>query len=156
MFNIDCFMHLIATLATAAMLCGCCSDAGSNNRTLPVPADVRRYTRTIDNNPDILHGEVTPSGSRLIDIGQPALEETLSLMSSASEATRLRAAFVIYEITRRMYGKDPRLGWVSKEDEIAWRQRVVSLGDLAYDAPSGTIARRLDAWRKWIRAGCPR
>lgn len=93
--------------------------------TSSVAERIEACLRTIDRDPDPGHNERTPSVACLISLGRPALEPTMPLLSAESSSTRARAARVIEQITRRIFGFDGR-DWsdVDRDRWMAWWSQI--------------------------------
>src|SRR3954447_6369348 len=114
--------------------------------------EIKSLTRRINDDPDKLHGDSTPAVDRLIEIGEPALEPALELISSADRETRMRAQRVLEGVTMRSHGFRPGEGWRDRDAEEAWRQLWASLGNLDWDAPAARRAEAVERWRAWLTA----
>ncbi len=114
------------------------------------PAEIERLIQQIDESPDKLHGDYTPSVYRLIEMGEPVLSQVLSLMLSHGEMTRLRAQRVLEGVTMKRFGFQVGKGWVNPQDEERWQRFWNDLGDLSYDAPLETRVQASNRWREWL------
>jgi hypothetical protein len=112
---------------------------------------IKQLIQDINNNPDKLHNDYTPSVHKLIKIGEPALEQTVKLMLSTSEDTRLRAQRVIEGVTMEMHGFRFGHGWDNDEDRIEWLKLWASLGNLSYDASSELRSKSVGKWMQWLK-----
>jgi hypothetical protein len=106
--------------------------------------------RSINDKPDKLHGDYTPSVHQLIEIGAPALKQVLELMLSDVEDTRLRAQRVIEGITMAMYGFRMGHGWQNEQGPEQWQMFWNSLGELNYDTPIEDRSKSLRKWKQWL------
>ncbi|MEO5928438.1 MAG: HEAT repeat domain-containing protein [Candidatus Kapaibacterium sp.] len=61
---------------------------------------------TLDDAPDSLHSDHTPSVQCLIEIGEPALSPLIGRLQSENQITRIHAERAIQGITRRHFGFD--------------------------------------------------
>jgi hypothetical protein len=61
---------------------------------------------TLNDAPDPLHADRTPSVQSLIEIGEPALSPLLDLLESDDRNTRIHAERAVQGITRRLFGFD--------------------------------------------------
>lgn len=110
------------------------------------------YAR-LNDDPDLLHADYTPSVHDLIRAGRPALPRALDLMQSDDRATRVRAQRVLEGVTLREYGFVQGEGWKPPDGEAEWRWFWARLGDLRYDGPR---TRGRPAWRSSGRGWPPR
>jgi hypothetical protein len=62
--------------------------------------------RTLDDAPDPLHADRTPSVRCLIEIGEPALLPLIDRLESDDRDTRMHAERAVQGITRRQFGFD--------------------------------------------------
>jgi hypothetical protein len=112
---------------------------------------IEQLIHDIDDRPDKLHGDYTPSVHKLIEIGEPALKQTLKLMLSTSEETRLRAQRVIEGVTMGMYGFRTGHGWNNEKGRLEWFNLWDSLGKLSYKASSELRSESISKWMQWIK-----
>jgi hypothetical protein len=66
--------------------------------------DITKLVQSIDDNPDPLHADDTPSVHRLIEKGLPSVSPVLMLMMSESQHTRMRAQRVLEGVTVKQFG----------------------------------------------------
>lgn len=124
----------------------------------PAQKDIARLVRTIDDGADDpLHPDSTPSVYKLIEIGPPALEQTLPLLDSDEFNTRMRAFAVVTKVIMRMFGynEDDPVGSIGYE---AWRTKGnqactnwwVSMGNLAPTDSSKKRKQFIANVRRWL------
>src|SRR4051812_18237775 len=106
---------------------------------------------TLNDAPDPLHNDVTPSVYALADIGMAAIPRVLDTMNSADEMTRLRAQLALERIVMRRHGFVEANGFASPEGEDEFRQLWVSNGSYAYDADGNSRGTATERWREWFR-----
>ena len=92
---------------------------------LATPDAIEALARTIDDSPDPLHFDVTPSVQALSAIGRPALPVVLALLDSHEPRTRQRAQRVLDAVAER-------------NDSYRW------------DAPEQERAESLRRLRQWL------
>jgi hypothetical protein len=106
--------------------------------------------RTINDDPNPLHGDYTPSVDKLIKVGDVAIPRVLDLMLSDDEITRLRAQRVLEGITLAQYGFVCGQGWRDPKGEERYQAFWKSLGGLSWNAPREDRERAVKLWREWL------
>jgi hypothetical protein len=101
--------------------------------------------RTIDDKPDELHAEMTPSVRCLIEIGPRATPRLIELLDAPDVGTRLHAVTAIRAISRLEFGFDGKQ-W-GNDGQARWTEWWTSVG---YDVRAEPT-KRAEAIRK-IRA----
>jgi hypothetical protein len=145
----------VARLATLLILYSSIGCAGLMKTHSARDAEsVDDLVRTIDFNFDPLHGEITPSVHKLIEIGDPVIPRMLDLMLLDGENyhhfTRLHAETVIYRIYLAKFGwNNPGPGWTNPTDEERFKVFWKSMPTLDHDAPLKERERAVKAWREW-------
>jgi hypothetical protein len=116
------------------------------------PHALEANLKTLDDAPDPLHLDYTPSVHALVALGRPALAPLYDRMAAPAELTRRRAMNAVAGITQRLFGRDVMRGWPSGA-ESRWFVWWSALGYRpdgddapAVDARKHAIA-RLRAWR---------
>ena len=137
MMNVGCGFLLMGVL-----LCGCQHPSEQD-------AQIERLVATIDDNPDLLHSQDTPSAAKLIAIGRPAIPKMLDLMSSPREDTRFRAEIVVFYIMVKEYGLEPGRGGPWRED--AFNAFWKSMGPLDSEDPAPKREHAVELWRQWLK-----
>jgi hypothetical protein len=120
-------MRRSAIIATLTLTLACHGDPQPTKATMTssVTEQVEACLRTIDQDFDPGHSERTPSVACLIALGRPALAPTIPLLSAESSSTRARAARVIDQITRRIFGFDGREWSDANRDRwMAWWSQI--------------------------------
>ena len=105
---------------------------------------------TIDNNYDILHSDYTPSVHKLSEMGIPAIEAIIPLLSSPKEDTRLHAQRVFEGVIYKMNGFISGQGFVDKGGETNARIVLTSIG---YEWNEKDAAKRqiqINNLKKWV------
>jgi HEAT repeat protein len=100
---------------------------------LRTPDAIDALVRTIDDSPDLLHYDVTPSVQALSKIGWPALPAVLPLLEAAEPRTRQHAEKVLRAI-------------VGERGNALWREN----GSYGWDAPEDERAESVRRWRQWL------
>jgi hypothetical protein len=106
---------------------------------------ILRLTQTINDNPVMLHRDVTPSVQALVCEGKDAIPPMLELMVSGDETTRLRAQTVLREVTFTMYN--------SKRPQ--WKAFWEQMGNLDYKMSEEKRLASVSRWQAWLNKGCP-
>jgi hypothetical protein len=104
---------------------------------------------TLDDDCDPVHAHYSPSINALIDLGHPAIPRVLDLMLSPDELTRIRAQYILEQITGRDFGCRNGIWW-SHEDYSRWEAFWKSLGNLQWYAPEDDRRRSIQMWRDWL------
>jgi hypothetical protein len=111
------------------------------------PAALDSCLRTLDDAPDMLHADVTPSVLCLIEIGMPSLPGLLDPLMSPNPITRLHAERAVLGITRQRFGFDG-LAWPTGAYE-RWANFWKT--DINYDRDASVEARAeaVERLRRW-------
>jgi hypothetical protein len=113
---------------------------------------VEQALRTIDDDPDPLHADVTPSVHALGAMGLAAVPGVLDLMISEDQMTRLHAQRALEAILDRRLGFVPGRGYPSRAAEEARVRSWKAHGGYRHDAPADVRATSVAAWRAWLAA----
>jgi len=100
------------------------------------PRALEACLRTLDDAPDPLHADHTPSVQCLIESGARALPPLLELLDSERADTRMHAERAVMGITRRLAGFDGR-AW----PEGAMERWMAWWSGIGYDSDAGPAAR---------------
>jgi hypothetical protein len=147
---------VIPMIVCVGIGCGHTPPAGQPQPTIeaaPAPRQVESLedlVRTINDDPDILRADYTPSVDKLIKVGEPAIPRVIDLMLSEHEDTRLRAQRVLEGVTLRQHGFVVGQGWKDDKGRERWRTLWRQLGDLDWKAPSDDRERAVKLWRAWL------
>jgi hypothetical protein len=114
------------------------------------PSRIDEYVRAIDDDPDLLHLDVTPASQALAEIGLPAVPALLDLLDADSEETRLHAQRALEMVVYRRHGFVSGRGFPSPEAEQAARDDLIDAGYEHDDPPDRREAAiaRLRAWHE--------
>ena len=82
---------------------------------LGAPDAVDALAATLDDWPDLLHGDMSRSAYELANAGEPALPVAIPLLASDDWATRAKGAFIVREVAQRA-GLDDLAGIVAGYD----------------------------------------
>jgi hypothetical protein len=112
--------------------------------------EIQQLVQTIDENPDLLHLDVTPSVLKLTKLGLPAAQAVLSLLDNPQQLTRMRAFRVLGNIVMRHHGWQPGEGYAvpSQEDKVL--ALMQANGDYSVTAPRKKRQRAIAKWQVWL------
>src|SRR5437868_1121182 len=110
--------------------------------------EVNTLVRTIDDAPDPLHSDVTPSVIKLIDKGLLGVRAVLPLLSAPGEATRQRASRVLEGAVARHFGFREGSGFPDAESEQSCR-RALQENEPVVDTAEGRVESAAK-WRNWL------
>jgi hypothetical protein len=115
------------------------------------PAVLAALVRTLDERPDPLHVDVTPSVLALIDLGLPGAEAVLDRLNAPERLTRMRAQRVVEAVLAHRFGWRAGVGYPTAEAEQQARAVATSNG---YNADASELDRlaAIERWRAWIDA----
>jgi len=105
---------------------------------------------TIDDNPDELHLDLTPSVHALGEMGIEAIAPLLELMSSGKRDTRMHAQRALEMIVARRFGFRPGRGFPDVNAESAARRVWVDNGGYEFSANAGDRNASIVLWRRWL------
>jgi hypothetical protein len=105
---------------------------------------------TIDDNPDELHLDLTPSVHALGEMGIEAMAPLLELMSSGERDRRMHAQRAFEMIVARRFGFRPGQGFPDVDAEKAARRIWTENG--SYDFAANVRGRKASIvlWRRWL------
>lgn len=130
-------------------LCGCSfSQSRDMHSNVDRPDEVHALLERINADADMLHADHTPAGTRLVEIGEPAILPCLEIMASEDQMTRMRAERVLVEITRNLIRKEfPN---ASKQQlDAKWDQFWMSHGDLDFNSNLEKRAIAIESLKRW-------
>lgn len=109
-------------------------DEAAEEATEPVDAELAQLVATLDENPDMLHSDYTPSVHALSARGVPAARAVLPLLDAEDRFTRLHAQRVVEGVVNHAFGFRFGRGFPDQEMEEEARGWIVEWG-YAYDGP---------------------
>jgi hypothetical protein len=148
-----------AILIYVMALCSCVgARQRGENATLKeqaLKAQVADLVKHINDEPNLLHADITPAVENLIKIGRPALRYgTLELLNSDDLDTRMRAWQVVEGVTTAEMGFVVGEGWPKREDTLQqdekWRQLWRANGSYKWDAPKEARDAAYQKWLQWL------
>jgi hypothetical protein len=111
---------------------------------------MEKLVNSIDENPDPLHSDYTPSVYQLIEKGLPSVSHVLILMRSESQDTRMRAQRVLEGVTMKRYGFVFGKGWAQVDGEEKWRRFWKELGNMQWNDPLENRNKSITLWNHWL------
>ena len=119
---------------------------------LSTEEQVESLVRSINDFPDPLHNDYTPSVWKLIELGDAAMPRMVDLMlldgGPYDEDTRLHAERVLFWIVCNKLESGPR--WSKDVDRQRAKELWKSLGSLSHSAPLDDRVRAVKLWREWL------
>ena len=115
---------------------------------LGVPEALDAALATIDDSPDPLHADVTPSVRTLAALGQTALPPILSLLDSNEPRTRQHAQKAVEQITYNLVTRRSKLHSTHTLEE--WQKLWKQNGNYQWDAPATQRTEALRRLRRWL------
>lgn len=112
--------------------------------------EIPRLVRTLDDDANPLHADITPSVRRLMELGVPAAVAVLDLLEAPDPVTRLHAQRVIEGVVMYRNGWVPNRGYASLDAEQETRRLLQANGGYRYDAPPEERAAAVRKWRAWL------
>jgi hypothetical protein len=106
---------------------------------------------TINDAPDMLHYDITPSVVALSEMGIPALQATLPLLDSEDARTRQRAQKVFELVTFNEVSRVVRPRPLSDEARTAWMALWTKNGSYQWDAPEERRKAAVKLWEGWLK-----
>ena len=103
---------------------------------------------TIDDSPDPLHADVTPSIRTLTAFGLPALPSVLSLLDANEPRTRQHAQKALEQITYNLVTRRAKLH--SSQALEGWQELWEQNGNYQWDAPPTQRAIAIRLWQRWL------
>lgn len=107
---------------------------------------------TLDDAPDLLHADVTPSATALSAMGLAALPPLLPVLAAGDPPTRQRAQRVLERVTLDAVGGDlppPRAPELARHE---WTALWKANGSYKWDGPDDARAQAVERWRAWLAA----
>lgn len=125
--------------------------AAAGLRTLGSANALQASLATINDAPDPLHFDVTPSVLALANVGFPVLESVLPLLDSPDPRTRQHAQKVLELVTSRdiVASAKPRSLAASARQE--WADLWSRNGSYQWDADEGARKEARVRWESWLQ-----
>jgi HEAT repeat protein len=107
--------------------------------------------RTIDDAPDMLHFEVTPSVRALTKIGLPALSYVLPLLDAGNESTRRHAQKILEQVSFNEIEREIKAASdTAATTDARWRDVWESNGAYEWNAAADQRRSSIRKWKEWI------
>jgi hypothetical protein len=114
------------------------------------PGAMTACLETLNDAPDELHLDITPSVRALGEMGLSAVPSLLDLLTHDDEMTRLHAQRALELILEHRHGFIEGRNKPSKERDETVRREWQANGDYDYSADAGTRAAAVAKWRLWL------
>jgi HEAT repeat protein len=108
--------------------------------------------RTIDDAPDMLHYEITPSIRALTNMGFPVLKSLLPLLDAEDGRTRQHAQKVLEQVTFNEIKKALNPPPLSPLATTEWRKLWGSNGSYKWNDPGEQRRVAIKRWEEWIKS----
>lgn len=113
--------------------------------------EIETLVQTINDDPDRLHLDYTPSVLKLSELGLPAAKAVLDLLDAPEFLTRKRAQRVLEGVVMRLYGWVPGLGYTDPHEGQKKTQDLLKAnGNYRADASPDERRNAIGKWRRWI------
>lgn len=113
--------------------------------------DIDRLVASINEQPDLLHGDRTPAVEGLIGHGPAVLPHVLSLLEQDDEPTRMRAQRVLEGITHGWVQEHAPARPLAQGGVQEWQRLWKANGSYDWRAPAASRAEAVRLWREWAR-----
>lgn len=107
---------------------------------------------TINDNPDELHLDITPSVQSLAEMGTAAVGPLIDLLMDANRNTRLHAQRALEGIVARRYGFRPGEGFADDAARTAAGAAWTNAGSYDFDAGPRDRAASVKRLRRWLQS----
>lgn len=116
------------------------------------PDAAAALVQTINDNPDMLRRESTPSVAALMDMGLESLPHILPLLDAHGRDTRLRAQTVLMRVTYDHVKNSMGEKAVKSDVDRTWNDLWRKNGDYHIDLPVDRRQRAIAAWAHWVKS----
>jgi hypothetical protein len=114
------------------------------------PKAIEACVQTLNDAPDILHSDITPSVSSLAEVGISAVPAILDLLTHDDQTTRLHAQRALEMIVSRHHGFRPGQGFPDSASEERARTDWQINGSYDYAADAADRTSSVAKWRTWL------
>jgi predicted RNase H-like nuclease len=115
-------------------------------------SEIKKLIDTIDENPDSLHLDVTPSVLKLVQLGLPAAQAVLDLLDAPELPTRRRARRVLEGVVGKRFGWLSGQGFPDSDKEAEFRRLLKANGNYEADLPPRERKKSIEKWQRWLAA----
>jgi hypothetical protein len=114
--------------------------------------DIKNLVKTINDDPDPLHADVTPSVLQLIEKGLPAVRAVLDLLDAPELLTRKRAQRVLEGVVMRRHGWVAGQGYTDPDGQKKTQDLLADNGNYQAGAAPKARKRTIEKWRRWLES----
>jgi hypothetical protein len=114
-------------------------------------SDIAEWVKTINDNPDMLHLDFTPSVHHLSECGSDAVIAILPLLDSKDATERLRAQRVLEGVVKRRFGWISGQGFLPGTDgEEKTEALIIANGNYQYNGLLKARRAAIKKWKHWL------
>jgi len=114
--------------------------------------DIQQLLRTIDDQPDKLHGDFTPSVLKLMTLGLAAAKAVLPLLNSQDSGSRARAYRVMEGVIKIRNGWVPGQGYKEREGQERTQAILAANGNYNAQMEEPQRVAAIEKWRRWLES----
>lgn len=114
--------------------------------------DIENLLQTIDDSPDRLHADFTPSVLKLIELGLPGARVVIDLLAAPKFETRRHAQRVVEGVVMRLHGWRPGQGYPDPSGQEKTQALLTANGAYQADASPEARNQAIEKWRHWLKA----
>jgi hypothetical protein len=111
--------------------------------------EIERLVASLNDHPDLLHGDRTPAVEALVRHGVDALPHVLPLLEDGDEPTRMRAQRVLEGVTQAWVRERNPARPLTQGAAREWQRLWAENGSYDWRAPAGKRAEAVRLWRDW-------
>jgi len=108
--------------------------------------------RTINDAPDMLHYDITPSVRALTAMGLPVLKSLLPLLEADDERTRQHAQKVLEQVTFNEIKRELNPPPLSQRAQTEWMKLWEANGSYQWNAAGEQRREAIKLWEHWIKS----
>ena len=112
---------------------------------------IKKLIKEIDDKPDKLHLDITPSVLALSKLGMEIVPYLEAPLSSESEYTRLHAQRTLELMISYHFGFVTGQGWKDPKGEDKFRELWKKNGSYDFEAPEQDRSNSIKAWMIWYK-----
>jgi len=114
--------------------------------------NIETLVKTIDEDPDPLHADVTPSVLELIERGLPGAKAVVDLLDATEFLTRKRAQRVLEGVIMQRHGWVAGQGYTTPDGQEKTRTLLAANGNYQADAAPEARRASIEKWRRWLES----